>query len=267
MTSNEILKADMLDILFDNRNKQYGAYTLRKYYHHRLLKALGISFGCMFLLAMLIKTNAFTRIEKSHAALTMRDLFIPPAPTKKIEPPRPQVAQASQAPALQKRFTDKIEIVLNTPHNLVPAFTDLDSAVISDVDGKGKGKPYQPIVNTGGGGTGEKPAQAAFVPEPLIQKEPEFPGGMAAWLNFLNRNLRTPDELQAGDRKTVMIRFQVAEDGSVTGFEVARSAGAVFDNEVVRVLKKMPKWKPAIQNGLPVSRYFTQPVTFVAEEE
>ena len=76
-----------------------------------------------------------------------------------------------------------------------------------------------------------------------------------------------PDDLQAGEKKKVLIRFQVDADGSVTGFEVLQSAGNTYDNEVIRVLKKMPKWKPAIQNNLPVSRSFTQPVIFMGVED
>ena len=84
---------------------------------------------------------------------------------------------------------------------------------------------------------------------------------------FLNRHLRTPDELEAGQKRTVLVRFAVSVEGSVTQFEIVQSGGPAFDNEVIRVLKKMPKWKPAVQNGQNVSVMFTQPVTFVAYEE
>ena len=100
-----------------------------------------------------------------------------------------------------------------------------------------------------------------------VERVPEFPGGMKAWTNFLSNNLETPSQLESGEKKTVMIRFKVATDGSVTGFEVVLSAGSVYDNEVIRVLKKMPKWKPAIQNGHIVATSFTQPVTFVGVEQ
>ena len=101
----------------------------------------------------------------------------------------------------------------------------------------------------------------------LVQREPEFPGGAQAWLNFLTRTLRVPDDLEAGEKKKVLIRFQVCNDGLVTGFEVLQSAGKTFENEVIRVLRKMPKWKPAIQNNLPVSRSYTQPVIFIGVED
>jgi protein TonB len=86
-------------------------------------------------------------------------------------------------------------------------------------------------------------------------------------MNFLNKYLRTPDELEAGQKRNVIVRFAVGEDGTVTHFEITQSGGSAFDNEVIRVLKKMPKWKPAVQNGKNVSVMFTQPVTFMAFEE
>jgi protein TonB len=73
--------------------------------------------------------------------------------------------------------------------------------------------------------------------------------------------------LEAGQKRSVLVRFAVGEDGTVTQFEILQSGGNAFDNEVLRVLKKMPKWKPAIQNGRAVSVMFTQPVTFMAFEE
>ena len=104
-------------------------------------------------------------------------------------------------------------------------------------------------------------------PPPLPNSAASFPGGQQAWMNFLNKYLRTPDELEAGQKRTVLVRFAVGEDGSITKFEIIQSGGAAFDNEVIRVLKKMPKWKPAVQNGQNVSVMFTQPVTFMAYEE
>ena len=86
-------------------------------------------------------------------------------------------------------------------------------------------------------------------------------------MNFLQRNLNAPSELEPGEKKTVSIRFFVSVDGAITDFEIVQSAGKTFDSEVIRVLKKMPKWRPAIQHGQPIARAFTQPVTFVGMEE
>jgi protein TonB len=90
---------------------------------------------------------------------------------------------------------------------------------------------------------------------------------MQAWISFLQTHLQAPQDLEPGEKRTVQVRFHVAEDGSITNFHVLQSAGSAFDNEVIRVLKKMPKWTPAVKAGLPVSVGFTQPVTFVGQEE
>jgi protein TonB len=76
-----------------------------------------------------------------------------------------------------------------------------------------------------------------------------------------------PADLQPGERRTVQVRFQVSAEGEITKFEILQSGGSIFDREVIRVLKKMPKWKPAIQNGRPIAISFVQPVTFQAIEE
>ena len=109
----------------------------------------------------------------------------------------------------------------------------------------------------------DESGEQAFAP---LEKGPEFPGGPGAWAHFLGRYLQVPGELEPGEKKVVLINFMVDADGSVTRFTVVQSAGAAFDNEVIRVLKKMPRWKPALQNGHPVAVPFTQPVTFVGVE-
>jgi periplasmic protein TonB len=83
----------------------------------------------------------------------------------------------------------------------------------------------------------------------------------------LGKNLSTPDALEAGERKVVQIKFKVDKDGSVTSFEIVTSGGGEFDREVVRVCKKMPRWTPAIQNGINVPVSYVLPVTFIGLEE
>ena len=84
---------------------------------------------------------------------------------------------------------------------------------------------------------------------------------------FLSKYLTTPDELQAGEKKVVRIRFKVDTDGTVNTFEIMTSGGNEFDNEVVRVCRKMPRWMPAIQNGINVPVSYVLPVTFIGVEE
>jgi protein TonB len=83
---------------------------------------------------------------------------------------------------------------------------------------------------------------------------------------FLSKYLNTPAALEAGEKKVVRIRFKVDKDGSVNSFEIVASGGGEYDNEVVRVCKKMPKWIPGIQNGVNVPVNYILPVTFIGIE-
>ena len=264
MTSNEILKADMLDILFDNRNKQYGAYALRKNYNSRLGMALGISLSIAALLFFLLpKTNSSGNRLIEEPVIVVKTVEFPPEAKKIIPPP---VKKIQEQIFRQKQFT-KMVIVNKQTSDPPPDIRELETNIISTktVDGpifNGR----VPIINESVTKTEQgKPEPVAK--EAPVQREPEFPGGQEAWLNFLRKNLIAPTELEPGEKKTVLIRFFVSTDGTVNNFEVLQSAGKVFDSEVIRVLKKMPKWKPAIQNGQSVARAFTQPVTFVGVEE
>lgn len=269
MTSNEILKADMLDILFDNRNKQYGAYALRKTYNGRLGMALGVSLSSILLLFFVMRIDNSTRTSRppiDDGQVIVRTLDIP-HDIKKIEPilPKPTIP----APKVrQTAFVNPVVIDDDKVKNTVPDQDQLLKGLISDVTTDGIDANNTVIVKENP--PAENPAKddsKSVVRETLPSREPEFPGGQKAWLNFLQNNLMAPSELEPGETKTVAIRFDVSEEGVVTNFHVMKSAGSAYDNEVIRVLRKMPKWKPAIQNGQPVARVFTQPVTFMGIEQ
>jgi periplasmic protein TonB len=265
MTGNEILRADLLDIVFNNRNKQYGAYTLRKFYNHRLILSLSLSLALVLLLFFIFNMDGAApgSYLQEKKELVLRTVVLPePVAPKPATPPK-QVTAA--APVAQRMFVSRVAIEQTVLHPTIPPNSMPGSVAISDVTR---------LVPSGGGidlptgdGNGVK-GNSEIKPETnttSIQREPEFPGGMEAWLRFLNRNLMSPEELELGEKRTVLIRFEVATDGSVTGFQVINSAGKEFDDEVIRVLKKMPRWKPAIQNGQPVPRSYTQPVSFVGQ--
>jgi TonB family protein len=107
----------------------------------------------------------------------------------------------------------------------------------------------------------EKAAESA-----PVAMAPGFPGGEAIWTAFLKRNLNPPAELKAGESKVVEVQFLVTADGTVNDIKIIKSAGPSFDKEVLRVLKRMPKWKAAIENGRPVDAVVTQSVTFYQRE-
>jgi len=270
MTSHEILKASLLDILFDNRNKQYGAYTLRKYYEHRMGIALAATLSLILFLVFLIKPNSSITSTSNERRTTVQIAQVEPPlpvipPVERIHPPsRPATERVAEV-----QHVSNYRMVEHTTHQLpdLRNFTGVvgENNTLGNTTGNVSIEPpNQPLSNGNGSGT------ETTVKEPEAvgpTKAPAFPGGVEAWMRFLNKHLNTPEELEPGDKRTVHIRFTVSIDGSITAFEVVRSGGSAFDNEVVRVLKKMPKWEPALQSGKPITVQFTQPVTFVSEEE
>jgi protein TonB len=268
MISNEILKADMLDILFDNRNKQYGAYVLRKNYNNRLGSALGLSLSMVLLVFFLARIDDSPKISRpvvEEGTLIVKTIKLPD-----IKQPDPVIPkQAIPTPRVkQTAFMNPVIKDDRFVKNPVPDQKELIKSLISNINAGGIDPSDMPVLKQtppSGSVVKEEPkTNSDIVP---VEREPEFPGGQEAWLNFLRKNLIAPEGLEPGEKKTVAIRFLVSADGTVAIFQVLQSAGKVFDNEVIRVLKKMPKWKPAIQNGQPAARAFTQPVTFVGVEQ
>ena len=270
MNSNAILKSDVLDIIFENRNKSYGAYTLRKFYNNRLYKALGAT----LLLVITLCGLSFLKKEKVVENYLVADkevaILKPPAavPEKPREPkaePKPVTPKAS-APATPTQVLASNIKITNNPS--APEIKDFDdSKAIGDKEIKGTPGTPAPIIKTP-----EGPAVIA-APETVIDKitpmrsaevMPEYPGGMAALRKFLEKNLSNPEELEEGKEVSVKIRFIVGYDGAIKGFETVEDGGRAFNNEVVRVLKKMPQWIPGKTHGENVSVYYTIPVKFTA---
>lgn len=268
MTSQQLLTADLLDIIFERRNKLYGAYALRKTYSMRLIKALLITIGSSIGLLLFIQPKQHNPVldnpiipEAVHPIALPKERKLPPPPPAKPTPP------AAAKFITQKIWVDKIKIVANEevkPEDM-PTQTELSTAAIGTANTTGDiGNDAPPIVNNVTNAAKTETAEKPFVAE---ERSAEFPGGQKAWLAFLSHHLVTPTELQSGEKKTVLVRFLVDTDGTITHFVIVQSAGAAFDNEVIRVLKKMPRWKPAVQNGHKTAVTFTQPVTFIGLED
>lgn len=277
MTNKEILQASLLDIVFENRNKGYGAYTLRKDYNTRLLIALaaGMSFILFFILISLFgkSQQSLTIIHFERGEVMVRELEMLKEKPKQPEKPKEVM---KQKPGMHKvatvKFTTPPAIKEdNKVKGPIAAINDLTDKYISDKAGTGikaDGISIQPQQPSTEPGTGEsEPVVSVQKDFEIDERDPEFPGGAEAFKRFLNKNLITPDELLAGERKVVLIKFKVDKDGTVTGFEIVTSGGNDFDREVVRVCKKMPRWKPAMQNGITVTVSYVLPVTFLGLEQ
>lgn len=277
MTNREILKADLLDILFENRNKDYGAYALRRGYDKRLFIALGAAMSVILLFLLMgvnnKKSTTYSSTERKKNIVEITEIKMPvEKPKEQVkEQPKPKVQSKPVQKVATEKFTSKIEIKPdNKVKEQIPEMAILENKVISDK--KEIGKPDDGIpkemkkpVETGDGNavTGTE-VKNEFKPD---ERNPEFPGGPEALKRFLASNLQTPSDLEDGEKKTVLIRFKVDKDGAVNTFEIVTSGGGEFDREVVRVCKRMPRWTPAVQNGMNVPVSYVLPVTFIGVEQ
>lgn len=262
MTSQQILGADALDILFENRNKAYGAYALRKHYPKEMAKGLAVAATLPLLLLFAFQPDHPTIGEKGDGPEVVVTQVVLPKEAPVLPKPQPLVQHTS---VKQQAFTNNLQITDKEVIDPLASQNQLIDAVVSNttMDGPSVTEPQfpqeaaAPTATVGAGDDKPKPEA------PLVSRSPEFPGGMKAWTAFLSRHLQSPQDLEEGEKKTVVVRFNVAEDGTVTAFQVVQSAGGEFDNEVIRVLKKMPKWMPALQAGQPIAVSFAQQVSFV----
>ena len=263
MTNKEILQADVLDILFEHRNKLYGAYALRRTYDRRL----GIALGAALLTVLISLAVSFFKNRSgsnnpatNDGTMVLRTIEIPkdqPKPDPIKEQPKPPVATKDYQPIVVVPDKDADSSIVT--------MSDLDTATIGNINREGEAPKEPAKAAIASEGEGETPK------EPEVQKQPDlptyppkFPGD---WLGFLQRYLQSPEDLEPGQRVEVLVRFWVDVDGSVSRPEVIKSGGSSFDKEVLRVLKKMPKWEPAMQAGHRVAVAYTQPVIFVGAEE
>ena len=256
----------MLDIVFENRNKQYGAYVLRRDYNKSLAKAVTIT----TLSAFVLITGNFVA-SKLHASApekenidvigTLTDIVLP----KEIIMHKEEV-QANTTQAKQTIKNPEMNVVADNEQHTdsVPTRDDLlkyESGLTTNLDvapntmgvsdGKGTNPGLEPVENT-------------FVvqKDPLITSEvmPEFPGGEKKLMEFLRKNTDYPAmEQDLGIQGRAIVRFVVNEDGTVTNANVLREDSPGFGKEAMRVVKKLPKFKPGMQQGRAVKVYFTLP--------
>lgn len=266
MDPQNMLRADPLDILFDDRNKSYGAYPLRKFY----AKRLWISFGVTLTLVV-ISCGLYLRFRS--LPLTVRTIIIADPILEsidhplKIKPPAWTTHAAAGRTVAQIRHVTLQIVPDQRDIKPIATTTELSQSVIGIKTTAGPADPGETPGpgNQKGSTLSADGGMSQGKPEIFTSAEvmPEFPGGIEALKRFLLRNLRMPENsLEPGTRIQVMARFVVGPEGHVQDIEIMRPAGEAFDKEVRRVIEKMPDWKPGLQNHRAVAVYFTLPVNF-----
>lgn len=164
----------------------------------------------------------------------------------------------------------------NLANNNMSDVDKIDTSLISTTE-KAGGK-FSDIIDASEAPPSDGKGTQAEVKQPIVEEEkepeilnfseimPEFPGGKQAFINFLQKNLKQPDDFEEGQKLTVIASFIINAKGEIDDISIIQHGRDDLDKEVVRVMNKMPNWKPGIQNGRNVSVYYKVPVTFVAPE-
>ena len=274
MDINKIMSADILDILFEGRNKQYGAYELRKTYNKRLAKALLITaaIGLLIFLVSVVysfvgkgQKETFDVVDTQMAEIKKTDPTPPPPPPPPPPkaPPPPEINQVKFTPP---KIVKDEEV---KPEEKIEEIKEDQKISTKTVESENKTEVVQaPVEDKGTQVVEVKKEDDENKIFTKVEVDAAFPGGDAAWSNFLQKNLNAdvPVENGANEGKyTVVVKFVVSRDGSLSDISCETDPGHGMCAEAIRVIKKTKNWTPAIQNGRNVNAYRRQPITFLVE--
>ncbi|KFF20185.1 MULTISPECIES: energy transducer TonB [Flavobacterium] len=256
----DIIKNQWLDIVFEGRNKIYGAYELRKSNTKTTVRALIVG-SVIFSIAVAAPVIA-SLLPDSKADEASKDIKITTVklPPKKEEvkpnlppppPPPPKVDQVK----FVKPVVAKADEVTEEPPKLV----ELKEKKIGAETIKGDPDAVLTVEPVGTGTAAVVEEDTQIYNTAGIEVKPEFPGGIEKFYKFVGNNYKTPEE--EGLKGKVYVTFVVEKDGSLTDIKVLRDIGYGTGTEAIRVLKKCPKWNPGEQNGKKVRVLYSLPIT------
>ena len=260
------------DIIFRNRNKSYGAYSLRTDYSTFINRALIIGIG-VFSVAILTPM-IWAKVDDDK--ITVVD--ITPIDPDIVEPPKETVIPPIEKPPVEPEPQTPVAVQRFLPPEIVP--NDQDTEVLKDQEELSKNEIQigsedkegieEPIpVDDPDIGKGTEPAQPVEVKVDEakewihVEQMPEYAGGLAALSKFLQKNLRYPNPAtNAGVSGKVYVQFVIGQDGAISKVDILKGLGFGCDEEAERVIKMMPHWSAGKQSGRAVAVKFTLPISF-----
>lgn len=274
MSKIDLISSDWVDLVFEGRNKAYGAYRLRKSTTKRNILAM-VAVVILLVVAFIILTvKNFVDEQRAKVAMTqVAELTNYDQPKKKAEVKQKKVEVEPErvvervkssikftAPVIKKDEEVKPDEELKTQDELMSTKT-----AIGTFDVKGNDDANGEIL---------KAKEVIAEPEPpkheeenkvfdIVEQQPLFPGGPEALMKYLSENTKYPVVAQEnGVQGRVTVQFVVEKDGSISDVHVLRGVDPSLDKEAVRVVKSMPRWTPGKQNGITVRVNYRVPVLF-----
>ena len=279
MAKIDLYDPKWVDMVFAGKNKEYGAYQLRKGTSGRNIKALLILVIAAALVGGFLAWKVIEQKQAEEQQAYMEAMELAQLQEqakkekKKPEPIKPKVEQKKEIPVAREtqKFTapviKKDELVKE--ENQVKQMDQLDDKVAVGTENKEgvKDRTVEAVRNDIA--VAAPPPPPAPKPEvsnkvfDVVEEMPSFPGGTGALMSFLSSNIKYPVVAQEnGVQGRVIVGFVVERDGSITDVKVMRSVDPSLDREAQRVVRAMPRWKPGKQNGSAVRVKYTVPVVF-----
>ncbi|RUT68194.1 energy transducer TonB [Flavobacterium cupreum] len=263
----DIIKNQWLDIVFEGRNKIYGAYELRKSNRSTTVKALIIG-SLIFSFAVAAPLIA-SFLPDSEEEVVNNDIKIA---TVKIAPKKEEIKPNQPPPPPPPPKVDQVKFVkpvvakANEITEDPPKIVDLKDKKVGNETIKGDPDAVLTVDEPVGKGPVTEIIQEDnnVYNTAGIEVKPDFPGGIEKFYKFVGNNYKTPEE--EGLKGKVYVTFVVEKDGSLTDIKVLRDIGYGTGAEAIRVLKKCPKWTPGEQNGKKVRVLYSLPITIQSAE-
>jgi protein TonB len=268
METSKILSADLLDILFENRNKDYGAYHIRKTYDKRIALALAGTFVLCLLFA--VSSILANSKKKVLGVELVADIELKDIRQDEIKPeiPKPIINEEPKIETAKVNIPKIVPDEQVTDDDIVKPVNELENAKIGNANITGDKfddvvmPPVEKIT-----GNFEAPKVTKDVDERfnVVQIQAQFPGGIEGWRKYLERNLNKdlPSENGAPEGSyTVIVSFLVDKAGTISDVKAENDPGYGTKAEAIKVIQKGPHWIPAIQNGHEVIYRQKQNITF-----
>lgn len=257
----DIFSEDWVEIVFEDRNKEYGAYELRKKNNSHIIKGIVFSIiGFTFVVSAPVLYNYIKGLTKENTVVKVSEVntLDAPPPIDKEQPPPPAVP-----PPPPLKSTIKFTPPVIKPDEEVPDEPPPTQEEMKDKDVSTKTQEGDPNGVPAGLGEGEASIgddQQVFI---SVEQMPEFPGGQEELFKYLSQKVNYPPlAKENGIQGKVYVTFVVDNSGSIKDVKIIRGIGGGCDEEAMRVVKAMPPWKPGKQNGKPVNVQFNLPIKF-----
>jgi protein TonB len=261
----DIFTNQWLDIVFEGKNKTYGAYELRKSNTKTTVRALiigAVLFSVLVAAPLIMSLLPDSSGDDDSLDTKIVTMKLPPKkeePKKDLPPPPPPPPKVDQVKFV-KPVVAKAEEVTEEP----PKITEIKDKKLGNETIKGDPDAELTVEPVGNGPAAVVEEDNSIYNTAGIEVKPDFPGGLDKFFKYVGNNYQVPEE--EGLKGKVIVSFVVEKDGSLTDIKVLRDIGYGTGKEAIRVLNKCPKWKPGEQNGKPVRVLYSLPIAIQSPE-